>query len=206
MHHLNFNPRTPCGVRPSQAWSPVCQNNFNPRTPCGVRPLHSCTRSLTWTDFNPRTPCGVRLAKCVCFVFHLHFNPRTPCGVRLLGAGVWRWLGQISIHAPRVGCDFTTPAQRVQVKISIHAPRVGCDHFPGVYVPHTGLFQSTHPVWGATRPDWDGYHEGGYFNPRTPCGVRRHHDVFLASFDIISIHAPRVGCDVADDSGKLVAS
>ena len=34
------------------------------------------------------------------------------------------------------------------------------------------LFQSTHPVWGATSilPDWAS--PSRYFNPRTPCGVR----------------------------------
>ena len=34
----NFNPRTPCGVRPRRrACAHTCAN-FNPRTPCGVRP------------------------------------------------------------------------------------------------------------------------------------------------------------------------
>ena len=40
------------------------QWNFNPRTPCGVRPpptRHS--RRICW-NFNPRTPCGVRLLLC----------------------------------------------------------------------------------------------------------------------------------------------
>ena len=33
--------------------------NFNPRTPCGVRRLTGCVALLD-EDFNPRTPCGVR--------------------------------------------------------------------------------------------------------------------------------------------------
>ena len=33
----------------------------------------------------------------------------------------------ISIHAPRVGSDFTGIAVRVRMVISIHAPRVGSD-------------------------------------------------------------------------------
>ena len=79
--------------------------------------------------------------------------------------------------------------------ISIHAPRVGCDfRFRGLPRRMRG-FQSTHPVWGATgnaraitedRPD---------FNPRTPCGVRPALFGQICMAGGISIHAPRVGCD-----------
>ena len=34
------------------------------------------------------------------------------------------------------------------------------------------LFQSTLPVWGATRPPSGGAGRTGYFNPRSPCGER----------------------------------
>ena len=37
--------------------------NFNPRTPRGVRPSTSRSNSMTW-NFNPRTPRGVRLDCC----------------------------------------------------------------------------------------------------------------------------------------------
>ena len=57
------------------------------------------------------------------------------------------------------------------------------------------LFQSPHPVRGATgsRSCWPP--SQCHFNPRTPRGVRReaHYD-WSASY-IISIHAPREGCD-----------
>ena len=58
----DFNPRTPCGVRPAdgEVWLSPCIN-FNPRTPCGVRPPHPVLPPLLVADFNPRTPCGVRL-------------------------------------------------------------------------------------------------------------------------------------------------
>ena len=123
-------------------------------------------------NFNPRTPCGVRLPGWRHAAVYGYFNPRTPCGVR---------------------------------------PKEG----PGG--PSFILFQSTHPVWGATtrcaricasRPN---------FNPRTPCGVRHilpsfhplpwlfqsTHPVWGATTAaaeqlpvlLISIHAPRVGCD-----------
>ena len=85
---------------------PPGRSDFNPRTPCGVRPTAARTRELSSRDFNPRTPCGVRLAALVLFREHTgisihaprvgcdlpllghhsstrrNFNPRTPCGVR----------------------------------------------------------------------------------------------------------------------------
>ncbi len=57
-----------------------------------------------------------------------NFNPRTPCGVR-------HKIGYYSLETTR---------------ISIHAPRVGCDCFSKRFLQPIVLFQSTHPVWGAT--------------------------------------------------------
>ena len=57
-------------------------------------------------------------------------------------------------------------------------------------------FQSTHPVWGATRMFGIGSIRKCYFNPRTPCGVRHSFSHPFNRFAMISIHAPRVGCDI----------
>ena len=82
-------------------------------------------------------------------------------------------LCQISIHAPREGCDQAvvhTPHAYVKfqsthpvrgatstnksvicrTEISIHAPREGCDSFRNVPPADDFKFQSTHPVRGAT--------------------------------------------------------
>ena len=102
-------------------------------------------------------------------------------------------------------------------QISIHAPRAGCD-----VVAHSNAwcrqkFQSTHPVRGATCTDRQAIRVARDFNPRTPCGVRHHPHSYTAScrefqsthpvrgatsnprtialFISISIHAPRAGCD-----------
>ena len=103
----------------------------------------------------------------------------------------------ISIHAPREGCDGTPPGSSsgrsdfnprtprgvrlidglellAQGSISIHAPREGCD-----------------PPQAEGRCP-----RCRYFNPRTPRGVRLSG---ISSSWIpcqISIHAPREGCDV----------
>ena len=55
-------------------------------------------------------------------------------------------------------------------------------------------FQSAHPVWGATSRN-SSCRPSPYFNPRTPCGVRRSSTLVSQPSHAISIHAPRVGCD-----------
>ena len=87
----------------------------------------------------------------------------------------------ISIHAPRVGCDkYLTKSIQVPKGISIHAPRVGCDFICSYLACPILLFQSTHPVWGAT------FHN----SPKSTSGA------------LISIHAPRVGCDAGRGQGS----
>ena len=58
---------------------------------------------------------------------------------------------QISIHAPREGCDDHRVVKLRDREISIHAPREGCDIINTVNQMITAIFQSTHPVRGATR-------------------------------------------------------
>ena len=148
------------------------------------------------------------------------FNPRTPCGVRRrLSARAMSSIS-ISIHAPLAGCDKDVrQRQQKRVNISIHAPLAGCD--PHVSrSPHSApfIFQSTHPLRGATYPQRRATGCGCHFNPRTPCGVRRAVHVsprgahphfnprtpcgvrraqrsWRIPLPSISIHAPLAGCD-----------
>ena len=80
-----------------------------------------------------------------------HFNPRTPCGVRR-------------------SCMVRLP---LDLQISIHAPRAGCDSDPPKNTIIDDTFQSTHPVRGATHAKFQRILVAINFNPRTPCGVRR---------------------------------
>ena len=133
---------------------------------------------------------------------------------------------RISIHAPRVGSDLaSTPARYIFGDISIHAPRVGSDR---PYQPEPRpppRFQSTLPVWGATRARARARRRTSYFNPRSPCGERqlvglRGHLrlLFQSTLPVwgatatehvdgperpISIHAPRVGSDHAGICGAI---
>ena len=103
------------------------------------------------------------------------FNPRSPCGERHDGHSVWQscaycrfqstlpvWgatcenrgrdaLPAISIHAPRVGSDGLHKCSNIGIGISIHAPRVGSDALASRGATCGTIFQSTLPVWGATR-------------------------------------------------------
>ena len=93
-------------------------------------------RGATWpsvhvrtiTGFNPRTPGGVRpwLMNIWCVI--LCFNPRTPGGVRRSGTFVDFDLSDVSIHAPRAGCDTICRSA----------------------IRNYSRFQSTHPGRGAT--------------------------------------------------------
>ena len=172
------------------------------------------------SNFNPRAPCGARLyPQKYPHDAAADFNPRAPCGARRLPSVLLLARVMISIHAPRVGRDArqsvaqerarrfqsTRPvwgataifdAMQFPVLISIHAPRVGRDRSPRAGNParldfnprapcgarlQSGhgrrvkkIFQSTRPVWGATIFD--------------VCNIRTKK---------ISIHAPRVGRDLA---------
>ena len=145
----------------------------------------------------------------------------------------------ISIHAPLAGCDKDAGERQKAIAISIHAPLAGCD--PGSWWPCAArfhfnprtpcgvrqgfmyrgvdavIFQSTHPLRGATRPRpsppaWSGFQSThplrgataptptsscrhNYFNPRTPCGVRPAAGTSGTEQPVISIHAPLAGCD-----------
>ena len=58
---------------------------------------------------------------------------------------------RISIHAPRVGGDVVKVPMDQKTEISIHAPRVGGDNGNCSLRWCMMRFQSTPPVWGATR-------------------------------------------------------
>ena len=153
--------------------------------------------------FNPRAPCGARHPRGrLRAVYHI-FQSTRPVWGATVGADQQRVVvGQISIHAPRVGRDGAHAAGRERgCTISIHAPRVGrdgtgsssawcsanfnprapCGARPYAMWPQIeiAVFQSTRPVWGAT--------------------VHRLHRAILVH---ISIHAPRVGRDERTRSAR----
>ena len=85
---------------------------------------------------------------------------------------------QISIHAPLAGCDVREQMFQQTGWISIHAPLAGCDLRTVYLADVSQIFQSTHPLRGATDP------------------ARQRADA-----QQISIHAPLAGCDLSNGGG-----
>ena len=124
--------------------------HFNPRPPCGGRPLSTPDRWRCW-HFNPRPPCGGRLAQAR-LIQELEVFQSTPpvWGATRAGRTAHR-LFCISIHAPRVGGDLLN--QDKTLHKSHFNPRPPCGGRPFVchFATLKFIFQSTPPVWGATR-------------------------------------------------------
>ena len=69
-----------CDIEHEKLW--LLAGSFNPRTPCGVRPSEEADSA-----YRTRVSIHALLAECDCFnvarrIDDSGFNPRTPCGVR----------------------------------------------------------------------------------------------------------------------------
>ena len=123
------------------------------------------------------------------------FQSTHPLRGATIAASVRIFRSGISIHAPLAGCDQPTIYDsHAALEISIHAPLAGCDSFAIIGLIARLIFQSTHPLRGATlRCPIEGNGDAIsihaplagcdrlqftiadlriHFNPRTPCGVR----------------------------------
>ena len=124
--------------------------DFNPRTPCGVRRI-LCGFLCIAAEFQSTHPLrGATKMTYDELCQYLDFNPRTPCGVRRLWKDRCSIFIRISIHAPLAGCDATFHYNTSIFRISIHAPLAGCDEGLTLSPTRPTKFQSTHPLRGAT--------------------------------------------------------
>ena len=103
------------------------------------------------TNFNPRTPCGVRLRAC----FQAPSLPAFQSTHPLRGATCFACSDDkceyISIHAPLAGCDC---GRVFRLPVCLHFnPRTPCGvrHALHVLTINANIFQSTHPLRGATK-------------------------------------------------------
>ena len=193
----DFNPRTPCGVRRViEVFPPPCTVFQSTHPVWGATQGSCCSYEPGFISIHaPRVGCDADLKSI--HGLRTYFNPRTPCGVRLRPTEqIYLTSNAISIHAPRVGCDSLTGASNGAHPLfqSTH-PVWGATSLTGASNGAHPLFQSTHPVWGATGQQSRYILASRYFNPRTPCGVRRGSATAAQEIAEISIHAPRVGCD-----------
>ena len=167
----NFNPRTPRGVRLTRRRRSTSARYFNPRTPRGVRQAASaaCRIPSQFQSTHPARGATRRSGDVAAILAFKSTHPArgaTP-GPTRPGASAW-----ISIHAPREGCDASI------CTISDHPPNFnprtprGVRHAEPNGAAYHFKFQSTHPARGATV--------------NVPVMEARN---------VISIHAPREGCD-----------
>ena len=104
--------------------------DFNPRSPCGERRLPHEERQSTYLTFQSTLPVwGATNAPPWCLQYRNYFNPRSPCGERLHLLAVE--YGHVADFNPRSPCG----ERRRKVPLKCYVL----------------LFQSTLPVWGATR-------------------------------------------------------
>ena len=145
----NFNPRAPCGARPSKSTKAITASTFQ-----STRPVRGATTPgkppTLYPDISIHAPragrdnsgsSGWQLAD--------DFNPRAPCGAR-----------------PR----FTWPAGYDTTFQSTRPVRGAT--LLSVLVYLIIIFQSTRPVRGATLLFLRLKLRRIHFNPRAPCGAR----------------------------------
>jgi hypothetical protein len=191
-----FNPRSPCGERLKRAdplskgrkfqstlsvWrATFCRRQVWFQQLVSIHALRvesdmdQTTHACAASGFNPRSPCGERLFPPANFCFSAwfqstlsvwrattrtssgnsrtrSFNPRSPCGERPLPPRLCRKRQKVSIHALRVESDPSGHSSTHQPPVSIHALRVESD-------------QNSRATGSRSAS----------FNPRSPCGERRH--------------------------------
>ena len=171
--NANFNPRTPCGVRPVRRRSCRTANDFNPRTPCGVRRGNVLFGYRVGKDISIHAPHAGCDGKLACFLCQLHqFQSTHPMRGATSTGNLHTILRGISIHAPHAGCDsFGSFPYSCPTYFNPRTP-CGVRHSPSESFIFKKLFQSTHPMRGATER-------------KVPEEVGEY----------ISIHAPHAGCD-----------
>ena len=189
--------------------------DFNPRSPCGERPS-PCAWTLAGTRFNPRPPCGERLGGMREECEAQGFNPRPPMWGTTGTAFQLLTHDAVSTHASHVGSDKrikwggwdqnrfqpTLPVwgatgrswtgKPVEV-VSTHAPRVGSDDSRRVHQRCRECFNPRSPCGERRRP-WTSPASPTGFNPRPPCEERLDGRV-AQRLELVSIHAPHTGSD-----------
>ena len=193
-----FNPRSPCGERhPAVAGSYVDPAYFNPRSPCGERQLLLARRS---------TSPGISI-----------HAPRVGSDCRSVFSA--RPIARFQSTLPVWGATCSSRITAPHTNISIHAPRVGSDFTSNAYEAFSRHFNPRSPCGERPRTAHSPEMDSRNFNPRSPCGERPHRteplralrnfnprspcgERLVATYPHtarrdISIHAPRVGSDIA---------
>ena len=191
----NFNPRTPCGVRPDGLDRLAYKRHGFQST----HPLRGATRSpasnrLRSIYFNPRTPCGVRraflLRRLTATVFQSTHPLRGATGSTLLSEVIQVFQSTHPLRGATMCAENSTMERKFQ---STHPLRGATASWPCTATIPT--FQSTHPLRGATSGIYKAYSwiKISIHAPLAGCDGAGNN---RGSVDkLISIHAPLAGCD-----------
>ena len=128
--------------------------NFNPRAPCGARLLELSPSAAYGTFQSTRPVWGATALSGAGKAASTDFNPRAPCGARRRPVLAHRTAD--TDFNPRAPCGA----------------RLCPKWTPG---GEPKIFQSTRPVWGATKTRLHPRCPAVHFNPRAPCGARPFH-------------------------------
>ena len=111
--------------RLSEDW--VREDDFNPRSPCGERPSNPLL-DIDISEFQSTLPVwGATGDQCIAGALIQNFNPRSPCGERHLEGADFQGVGQFQSTLPVWGATLSEGRCCAVTYISIHAPRVGSD-------------------------------------------------------------------------------
>ena len=190
----NFNPRAPCGARLGQQFGQLNDRLFQSTRPVWGATNYGRQRHTAAFRFQSTRPVWGATRTEVSGGYSRRISIHAPRVGRDNSHGMTQRLNGISIHAPRVGRDPSSLKQCQRMKH--FNPRAPCgarrDNQGQIW--WQGKFQSTRPVWGATRrfPQWTRRIQISIHAPR----VGRDKSVRLVTeHGKISIHAPRVGRD-----------
>ena len=153
-----------------RCWYDWC-HNFNPRSPCGERPTPGDISAM-YIAISIHAPLAGSDQSEHMLVICLWISIHAPLAGSDLHGCLVRKGNLISIHAPLAGSDRT--GCRQQHQSDDFNPRSPCGERPRWHVhrQRPSAFQSTLPLRGATQHENPAYQEYADFNPRSPCGER----------------------------------
>ena len=190
----DFNPRAPCGARPS-GYLPHCPGAFiSIHAPLAGRDFSGRISMHANKYFNPRAPCGARRTLPIMPIPFVTFQSTRP----LRGATDWCYHSitrhTISIHAPLAGRDaWPSSTPPLHINFNPRAP-CGARHFQRSRCRLVSQFQSTRPLRGATAPG--GPHQRIFkISIHAPLAGRDCSRPRRSPSTCISIHAPLAGRD-----------
>ena len=96
---------------------------------------------------------------------------------------------------PVRGATIYVKRNPYKADVSIHAPRAGCDPYQAHHIPLHRGFNSRTPC-GVRHATNANNQATACFNSRIPCGVRLTSVTSTTRHFNVSIHAPHAGCDV----------